>query len=91
MALLLSLTVISVACATSIAKHFPYEACAVTMTGGRMLHDPGKVVGEEFDGAGSRVYLFVSKRNPNDGRHVDRVTRVVRACPELSPFAVTQE
>jgi len=60
------------------------RACVDTMVGGRHLTDTGWLVGERWvvDEYGKPVkqYLFVSDRNPDDGKHVEPVARVKRPC-----------
>lgn len=58
-----------------------YHACVERMVGGRILHDPGRVVGEEMDAAtGNRVYHFLSTY----WNRVIDVTRVNRFCAMLN-------
>lgn len=56
-----------------------YEACKVNIIGGRELKTVGHVVGETFL-QNTRVYLFVAADNPDDGRHIEQLTRIDRFC-----------
>jgi hypothetical protein len=66
-------------CASSKSEFVPYRACLTNPA--RNYFRPGTVVAEYFDEDTERkMYVFQADDHPRDGKHLLRVTRVMRPC-----------
>jgi hypothetical protein len=71
---------IFISCASGPPLEFrAYRACSEEHVGGRLLHDPGTVVGEQPEGK-LRIYSFQADRHPRDGNHIQQITKINRFC-----------